>query len=376
MRRIMKLGLFFALLIGMVGFAIPASANAASTTISGATTASVSTGPAMIASSTQHDTVLVGSENPARGVSIMSFFPQDITIHVGDTVTWKANSHEIHTVTFLAGNPMPDIIIPAPAEMASPLQINPLAAFPTPTDGQYDGTTYLNSGIISTDPGSVQTFNLTFTQEGVYEYVCIVHGQLMSGKVMVVGDNEVVPTPAQVHVQALMELKAAWANVPAVLAQANAQAVPPVRNSDGTYTHTIKLGYMSGNIMIMGFFPKMEMVRPGDTVIWELSSANDAPHTVTFYNGAPDESLVVIAQGSNGLVALVNPVVLLPSDAVEQGTPLNKTDFFNSGILMPGGQTSFSLTVGSIAGLINYECILHDTSGMTGSLIVAPQNNK
>ena len=125
--------------------------------------------------------------------------------------------------------------------------------------------------------------------------------------------------------------------------------------------------------MIMGFFPKMEMVRPGDTVIWELSSANDAPHTVTFYNGAPDESLVVIAQGPDGLVALINPAVLFPSEAVQLGTPLNKTDFFNSGILMPGGP-SFSLTVGNITGLINYECILHDTSGMTGSLIVAPQN--
>jgi plastocyanin len=359
MRRIMKMGLFLALLIGMVGYAIPVYASAA---------------PISFAAPARNDSVLVGSENTALGVSIMSFFPQNITIHVGDTVTWIANSHEIHTVTFLAGEPLPEVIIPAPDGMASPLQINPLAAFPTPTDGQYDGNSYLNSGIISTDPGFVKTFNLTFTQEGVYNYVCLVHGALMSGTVTVVGMKQAVPTPAQVRTQGLQELKAAWTNVPAALAEAKAQAVPPVQNPDGTYTHTITLGYMSDNIMIMGFFSKMEMVRPGDTVVWQLAPTNDAPHTVTFYNGAPDQPFVIIAGTPNGPVALINPVVLEPSPAVLSGEPLNNTDFFNSGILMPGGQTSFSLTIGNITGLINYECILHDTSGMTGSLIGAPQN--
>jgi plastocyanin len=359
MKKILQFGLSLALLLGMVGYAIPVSA---------------STGPNFIASSKQSYTVLVGSENTAMGVSIMSFFPQDVSIHVGDTITWKANSHEIHTVTFLAGGDIPPIIIPAPEGMASPLQINPLAAFPTPTNGQYDGSAYLNSGIISTDPGFVQTFSLTFTQEGVYDYVCIVHGQMMSGTVTVVGANDPVPTPAQVHVQGLAELRAAWSNVPEALAQARAQAVPPVQNPDGTFTHTITMGYMSGNIMVMGFFSKMEMVRPGDTVVWQLSPTSDAPHTVTFYNGAPDQSFVIIAQGPDGPVALINPAVLFPSDAVMHGEPLNRTDFFNSGILMPGGQESFSLTIGDISpGLLKYECILHDTSGMVGNLIIVPR---
>jgi plastocyanin len=355
----MKMGLFLALLIGMVGYTISVYASPA---------------PISITGSAHNDTVLVGSENTALGVSIMSFFPQNITIHAGDTITWIANSHEIHTVTFLAGETLPLIIIPAHDGMAPPLQINPLAAFPTPTDGQYDGTSYMNSGIISTDPGFVKSFNLTFAQEGVYNYVCPVHGQLMSGTVNVGGMNDAVPTPVQVRLQGLSELKAAWVNVPAALAEAKTQAAPPVQNQDGTYTHTITLGYMSGNIMVMGFFSKMETVRPGDTVVWQLSPTSDAPHTVTFYNGAPDESFVTIAFGQDGPVALINPVVLYSSEAVTQGTPLNNMDFFNSGILMPGGLTSFSLTIGNIKGLINYECILHDTSGMTGSLIGAPQN--
>jgi plastocyanin len=358
MKRILQLGLSLALILGMIGYALPVSASTAQNLISGAM---------------QNYSVLVGSDNSSMGVSIMAYFPQSIRIHVGDTVTWKANSHEIHTITFLAGDSLPDVIIPAPVGMASPFQINPLAAFPTPTDGQYNGSSYMNSGIISTDPGFMQTFRLTFTQEGVYDYVCVIHGQSMSGTVTVVGANIAVPKPAQVSVQGLAELRAAWMKVPAVMAQARAQAVPPVQNPDGTFTHTIALDYMSGNIMVMGFFSKMEMVKPGDTVVWQLSPTNDAPHTVTFYNGAPDLSFVMIVQGDNGPVALINPAVLFPSQAVLLGEPLNNIDFFNSGILMPGGQTTFSLRIGDITGLINYECILHDTSGMVGSLIGTPQ---
>ena len=197
---------------------------------------------------------------------------------------------------------------------------------------------------------------------------------MMSGEVDVVGAGVAVPTPAQVLAQGQAELKAAWSKAPIVLAKAEAQIVPPKKNPDGTLTHTVTLGYMSGNVMVMKFFPSKMTVHPGDTVVWKLSAMQDAPHTITFYNGAPDQSLVTIAFGPNGPVALVNPAVLFPSQAVLQGKPLNNTDFFNSGILIPGVQNSFSLKIGNIGGTLNYECILHDTSGMTARLFVTPRN--
>ncbi len=352
MKRILQLGLVFGMLLGIVGYALPA-----------------------FASTPQNYTVLVGAENTSTGVSIMSYFPSTVRLHVGDSITWKINSHEIHTVTFLAGQDLQPMIIAAPDGMASPFQINPQAAFPTPTNGQYDGLSYMNSGIMSTDPGFFQTFTLTFTQEGSFPYVCYVHGMMMSGEVDVVGAGETVPTPAQVQAKGQAELKAAWLTVPTVLAKAKAQIVPPVMNSDGTITHTVTLGYMSDNIMVMKFFPSRMTVRPGDTVVWKLSPMNgEAPHTITFYNGAPDQSLVTIAFGPNGPVALINPAVLFPSQAVLQGEALNNTDFFNSGILIPGVQDSFSLKIDNIGGTLNYECILHDTSGMSASLFVTPRS--
>jgi plastocyanin len=344
----MHFGLVIALLLGMVGYAMPAFASTA-----------------------QNYTVLVGSENTSIGVSIMSFFPQNLSIHVGDSITWVANSHEIHTVTFLAGEDMPDLLIPAPPnDLNTPLQVNPLAAFPTPTNGMYDGSSYMNSGIISTDQGFVQSFSLTFTQEGSFPYVCVVHGVIMSGTINVVGADVPVMTPAQVQAQAQVEMKAAWHQVPRALAKANSQVVPPIKNPDGTFTRTITLGYESGNIMVMGFFPKHMVVFPGDTIIWKLSAYNNAPHTVTFYNGTPDQPLAIVEVGQNGPIALINPAVLFPSEAVTQGEPLYANEYFNSGILNPGINDSFSLVIGNISGTMNYECILHDTSGMVTSLFV------
>ena len=351
MKRIINLSMLIILVLGALSLATPAAA-----------------------SMPQHYTILVGSDNPSLGVSIMSYFPNVVRVHVGDTVTWVVKSHEIHTVTFLAGQEMPEMIIPAPDGMESPLQINPLAFFTyAPPNGQYDGTTYVNSSIMSTDPGFVTKFSLTFTHVGSFDFVCLVHGMMMSGTIKVVGPNTQIPSPSDVQTQAQTQLKGAWSKVPGILAKAHAQVVPPVKNQDGTYTRTIVMDYESGNFMVMGFFPKNTNARPGDTIVWQLSATDTAPHTVTFYNGNPDQPLVIIAQGQNGPVALVNPALLFPSQAVIDGIPLNNTDFFNSGFLMPGAQTSFSLKVGDVSGTLDFQCALHDTSGMTGSLIISSQ---
>jgi plastocyanin len=354
MKRILVIGLLCVMLLSLTGFA---PMNPSSST-------------------SQTYTVLVGSDNAKLGVSIMTFFPKKLVIHVGDTVVWKANSHEIHTVSFLAGAALPDFLLPAPKGMASPLMFNPLAALPMgPKNGQYDGTTYANSGIMSVDPGQVVTYSLTFTAKGAFQYVCIVHGMMMSAEIDVVDNSVKVLSPAQVNRLARIEVSRAWSQVPGVLAAAVKQVVPPIHHPDGTTTWKVITGYSSGVVDVMRFIPDRLLVKPGDTVEWDLSSADVAPHTVTFLNGNPDPSLVVpVPQPGGPPILLLNPAVLLPSQPVQSGTPLNKTGYFNSGLMNPApqGPTSFSLTIGNISGGITYECLLHDTGGMVARLIVRP----
>jgi plastocyanin len=113
-------------------------------------------------------------------------------------------------------------------------------------------------------------------------------------------------------------------------------------------------------------------VNPGDTVVWTLSDENMAPHTVSFLNGNPSPDDVVLVPQDNGLpLQVVNPAVLFPQNA---GQPLSKDGISSSGIFRPGTPvTSFSLKIGDITGLMPYQCLLHDSIGMVGSLEVVPR---
>lgn len=318
-------------------------------------------------------TVLVGAQDTSLGADIDAFFPDTLQIHVGDTVHWQRNANEIHTVAFLAGTPMPDLIMPAPPGLPSPLMLNPVAAYPSvPANGQYDGTTFANSGIIGPDLGQVQSFDLTFTTPGTYNYVCIVHGVTMSGKITVVDDQQVIPSPSDVEKAATRAIDAALAQVPIVFALASFSLPPPTTNADGTTTYQVLVGYTFGQLDLLHFFPDHLAVNPGDTVVFTLSEPNMAPHTITFLNGnmAPDD-VVPVPQENGPPLLVFNPAVFFPQNA---GQPLTKDGVYSSGLLAPGGATtSFSLQIGAITGEVPFQCLLHDSSGMLGSLEVVPR---
>jgi plastocyanin len=320
-------------------------------------------------------TVLVGAENVAHASGVMAYFPAVLHIHVGDTVVWQQNSHEIHTVTFLASTPMPDLLEPAPAPFPpGSLMINPLAAFPAaPAGGMYDGTTYANSGIMSTDPGNPTSFSLTFTQQGSFDYVCLVHGVMMSGTIVVEASSTPVASPTMVSMSARLEVKIALAHTNGLLGEAMAAVPAPVHNPDGTTSYTVLIGWMKGQYDLMGFFPQKLVVKPGDTITFMLSPANGIfPHTVTFLNGAPDIDFVTPIPNPPGPpILLINPDVMNPSN---DGVPLTRTGIYSSGLLDPlgPGPKSWNLTIGDMSGDITYQCLLHDTSGMVASLKVVP----
>jgi len=319
------------------------------------------------AASSQTYQVIVGYENPTRGALIEAFFPENVTIHVGDTVHWVQASHEIHTVTFLAGAPVPPIIMPNPAGLnPSPLMFNPQAVVPAePINGQYDGTAFANSGLMSLDTGNRTSFDLTFTKVGTYTYICLVHGIMMSGTVTVVGSNQSILTPAQSAAAGKAELSVLKDQIGAVFDEANAAVTPPSQNADGSKTYHVMLGYAKDQIDLMRFFPSSLNVRKGDTVVWNfpenMSGMEMPPHTVTFLNGTADPSLTIPN------TFYINPTVLFPA---QPGQPLTRYGYFNSGLMQT--PATYSLRIGDVRGLINYMCLLHDMSGMVGRLNVLP----
>jgi plastocyanin len=324
-------------------------------------------------------TVLVGAGDVHHGVEVMAYFPDALRIHVGDTVHWVQNTNEIHTVTFLGGSQPPALIVTAASlEMTStpsPLVFNPLAVNrAAPTVGLGDMTTFVNSGLMGREPGQYRSFDLTFTAQGTYHYLCLVHGVMMSGTVKVFGPHAHVASPREVMAIGLHQLARQMAKAPAVIRAAERQIKPATANPDGTVTHHVVMGFSKGQIDLMRFFPAKTRVHPGDTVTWEMSPSNTAPHTVTFLNGQPEPGLAVpVPQPSGPPVLYIDPAVLFPSP-FPPAPVLTRTGMYNSGLMNPGTDTaSWQVSPEITPGPLPFLCMLHDTSGMRGTLTVLPR---
>ena len=121
---------------------------------------------------------LVG--NSKERYSVLRFTRKPLVIQRGSTVTWAMrDTFEIHTVTFTSGEEPPKFVVPEPQPNGLPkLLLNPKALTPT-TATQYDGTGYVNSGMIF-PPGTPKlpsSFSLKFPKPGSYEYWCLIHAE-------------------------------------------------------------------------------------------------------------------------------------------------------------------------------------------------------
>jgi plastocyanin len=116
------------------------------------------------------------ASGPPSAVTVLRFLDgpdvssTSVTIHAGATVTWTNQSNNApHTITI------------APVGATFPT----LDPFSPPSGGNvYDGTTFVNSGVL----GPSQSFSLKFTKVGTYTYHCIFHDDTenMIGTVVVI----------------------------------------------------------------------------------------------------------------------------------------------------------------------------------------------
>lgn len=107
-------------------------------------------------------------------ITMMRFYPSQITVHVGEILTFTDYAGEPHTVTFG----------PPPQSLSQDFQ-----AYGNPNG--YDGSYPLNSGAIGTRPRSIPStvisFSMSFSKPGTYPYYCAPHDGLgMTGTVIVV----------------------------------------------------------------------------------------------------------------------------------------------------------------------------------------------
>jgi plastocyanin len=141
-------------------------------------------------------TVLAGNDGSGP-VTWLRFFPQNLKIKAGTTVTFKlASQREIHTITIGPATYTTAIektfTTPQPKPGGPPtLVVNPLGVFPSdplplpPYTGSNHGNGFEGSGVLASGGGPLPSnVKITFTKPGVFGYECVVH-EGMDGKITV-----------------------------------------------------------------------------------------------------------------------------------------------------------------------------------------------
>jgi plastocyanin len=290
-------------------------------------------------STAQTYTVLVGSQSPHMAVQGMQFLPGDVTIDAGDTVLWKANSAEPHTVTFFKDG----------APQASLPEFNPGDPMANTKQGgnTFEPDTYYNSGILNNvaagadfgpfPPGVTHSpsYSLTFPNAGTFTYYCLVHGMMMRGVVHVQPAGAAYPyTQDEVTADAQWQARAINRDGAVLRLQALA----------ATTAHRVIMGADDGHAMVMRFYHHRVVIHRGQKVHF-VNTMGMGPHTVTF--GQEPQGLALFA----------------PS-----GHPMNyRGGSLNSGIMPP--MARFTVTFNKV-GTYHYVCALHDFMGMVGTVVV------
>jgi plastocyanin len=365
-----------------------AAAMIAVVMLSGAAAGSAAAAPAQQGTAgAQTYTVYVGhmystvaGEKP--DFQFLKFYPGTITINEGDTIVFKHNSGaEPHTASFWpAGQKRPEDIVPDVAPGATPppgpptLVLAPDVAWPQ-GGNTFDGTKYVNSGLMVESGPNPRSWSLTFTKAGSYDGFCILHSQSMPDgstqgmgvKVTVQAAGSAAKTPAEVETAAQAAMTTDEASAKADLAGPIKQieSTAATQNADGSMTYHVQAGYM--NMQTMGeyqrFIPSHITVNQGDSVQWQIMGF----HTITF--GEEPQLFDVQPQASGPPKLLINSAVIVPVGGNEVTGP----GVYNSGVPLGAdpskGPPTFSLKF-SQPGRYEYICIPHYPGGMDGSVTV------
>jgi plastocyanin len=155
--------------------------------------------------------VFAGGAGPAN-MDLLEFFPKDVKVHRGDTVTWLING--FHNISFV-GSTMPTDAAPEQLFAMSEINgqqvtyVNPEISTPTLRNGD----TYTGGQAESGLPVPTPTLSLVIdAAPGTYYYHCDVHygapdaKDHMEGSITVVDDATTIPSPTDVTLEAGKEI--------------------------------------------------------------------------------------------------------------------------------------------------------------------------
>src|SRR5438270_1347802 len=328
--------------------------------------------------------VTIDGHNPAANDPFLAHYPNDEPVHAGDTIVFhQVGNGEPHTVTLgtlvdnvltqfeqlkpsqLNGGPPPKSVLQADALVPLLLPQGPGDAIQSAAN-----PCYVSSGLVSSKngcPGSLHA-RVDFTGRqsyynsgwlnsnakwsmrlsssiapGTYHFMCALHREGMTGKVVVAPLETTVPSPSAQFAAGQKKLAATEAKLlPAVKAERQGKFLLPAQ-PPGTGVVVAGSGSQAAQeAAVDEFGPNPIQISVGESVTWWLMG----PHTITFNSNKTNND--IRATAPDGTVHL-NPRALLPASSpgephsagnpgkglkfkVVASTSWNGEGFHNSGI--------------------------------------------
>jgi plastocyanin len=306
-----------------------------------------------------------GAQSTDEGIQALAFLPNELWVHVFDTITWTFPTPEIHTVTFLKQDTTPQQVRPRRPGVGGGCPGT------TPDDSNFDGSACVTSQDDQLVNGG--TYTVMFPKAGNFKLVCLVHNN-MTGAVHVLAATEPLPfDQAFYDAQGHKEQTALLTDGAGLKGQGTATA----QQSSGDAV-TVGIGEIvatgggSDTVSVMRFLQDSIVVRMGDTVEW-TNLDPVTPHTVTFGPGPdpspPQPPSPGLLPDSDGVLHAVLASPPPPGSVLHSGF-LQAAFQDQTGLAqLPLGVTRFRVTF-TTPGTFNYRCALHDVLGMEGRVIV------
>lgn len=310
----------------------------------------------------------LGAQTKDMGTQAIAFLPNELWVHVGDSITWTSQAAEMHTATLLMeGQKLPPFMVGCPGFAMSPAIYDGIHCLSTPT---------LTQG---------QSFTVKFNATGNFALTCLVHPH-MTGVIHVLGKSATLP-----HDQAFYNAQAAE-QAKKLLTDTDAMGHDHGQGDDsqgmdmndewtasvirGGAKVTAGTGEMNQNgggfqsTSVMRFLKGTVTVHAGDTVEWTVKDPA-TPHTMTFGlepmgNLMPPSSNVTV-DPDGARHATLHYVGESAHSGFIGAPPENQIGVPVS----PPGVTRFRVTFLQ-PGTYDYICALHDNLGMVGKVIVLP----
>ncbi len=343
-------------------------------------------------------TAKAGAETPDESVQANGFFPNELWILEGDSITWTfVPKNEIHTVTFLTQPPggAEQIRPSAPPPAGPPFAVQGVNCT-VAAASNYNGSVCTSTQTGLTAPA---TFTVKFPTAGNYKLVCLVHTD-MTGTVHVLSNNKA--NAALLHTQQFYDQQAQQeANTILLdndLLQFGQLFLPQQNAVTAGIGKIVATGGGTQYGAVDRFLKGIIFIHQGESVTWTNLDPTE-PHTVTFGTEPagfvppiPAGLSAPAADGSLTATIKCSPAPAKSCDAdyePESDTAqlYNSSVFVNSGFLqaqapdrtapasgdtqLPPGTTRITITF-SQPGNYYYHCALHDVDGMLGEVVVLP----